>query len=150
MFWTDSWLPDGPIASSAPNLFRAIRPRLRGRCVKEALHQTTVGQGHLEGIDGARAHWLELGLRRGIRGQVMTQLFWYDSKHGRHKIFWNVPIRYDTNTRVVPCPESRYCGLHGSTRILGCGWAGMARKHIYNNTIQFSSIYYTTSYLILE
>jgi len=36
-FWSDSWLPDGPIASFAPHLFRAIGRRFLKVSVKEAL-----------------------------------------------------------------------------------------------------------------
>lgn len=38
-FWTDSWLPDGAICTFAPNLFKAIGRRRRGRTVMEALAQ---------------------------------------------------------------------------------------------------------------
>lgn len=37
MFWTDSWLLDGPICQSAPNLYRAIAKRHRKRPIKDAL-----------------------------------------------------------------------------------------------------------------
>jgi hypothetical protein len=47
----------------------------------------------------------------------------------RHDTKYFGPRRHDTNTRVVP---------------------RMARRHFYNYTIRFSSIYYTTFYLILE
>jgi hypothetical protein len=58
---------------------------------------------------------------------------------------------HDTNTRVVSCPESQHGGLHGLTRILSWHGTKIARRHFYNYTIQFFfSIYYTTSYLILE
>jgi len=36
-FWTDSWLPNGPICRSAPILFRAVACRRRNRTVKDAL-----------------------------------------------------------------------------------------------------------------
>ena len=36
-FWTDSWLPNGPICLQAPSLFRAVGPRRRGRSVRDAL-----------------------------------------------------------------------------------------------------------------
>ena len=36
-FWTDSWLSNGPICRSAPNLFRAVASRRRNRTVKDAL-----------------------------------------------------------------------------------------------------------------
>lgn len=36
-FWTDCWLPDGPISSFAPSLFLAIGKRCRNHTVKEAL-----------------------------------------------------------------------------------------------------------------
>jgi hypothetical protein len=37
LFWTDSWLPEGPIALLAPSLFQAIRRSRRNRSVKDAL-----------------------------------------------------------------------------------------------------------------
>lgn len=37
LFWTDSWLPDGPIYTFAPSLFRAVGRRRRGRTVRDAL-----------------------------------------------------------------------------------------------------------------
>lgn len=36
-FWTDNWLPVGPISSFAPNLLRAVGRRCRGRSVRDAL-----------------------------------------------------------------------------------------------------------------
>jgi len=36
-FWTDSWLSNGPICRSAPNLFRAVACRRHNRTVKDAL-----------------------------------------------------------------------------------------------------------------
>jgi hypothetical protein len=36
-FWTDVWLPDGAICNFAPNLYRAVGGRWRGRSVREAL-----------------------------------------------------------------------------------------------------------------
>lgn len=37
LFWTDSWLPGGPISAFAPALFGAVPPRRRKRCVRNAL-----------------------------------------------------------------------------------------------------------------
>lgn len=37
LFWTDSWLPDGPIERSAPTLFARVGHRRRRRTVKDAL-----------------------------------------------------------------------------------------------------------------
>jgi len=36
-FWTDNWLPCGPICLAAPDLFSAVGRRRRGRSVREAL-----------------------------------------------------------------------------------------------------------------
>ena len=36
-FWTDNWLPNGPICLQAPSLFRAVGSRRRGRSVRDAL-----------------------------------------------------------------------------------------------------------------
>jgi hypothetical protein len=38
LFWTDSWLPDGPVCRCMPNLFRAIPSRHRKRSVRDALN----------------------------------------------------------------------------------------------------------------
>jgi hypothetical protein len=38
-FWTDSWLPIGPLSLTAPNLFNAISRSGRARTVKDALLQ---------------------------------------------------------------------------------------------------------------
>jgi hypothetical protein len=37
LFWTDSWLPNGPICRFAPNLYNAVTCRHRKRSVKDAL-----------------------------------------------------------------------------------------------------------------
>lgn len=37
-FWTDPWLPQGPICTFAPHLFKAISRCRHGTTVKEALH----------------------------------------------------------------------------------------------------------------
>jgi hypothetical protein len=36
-FWTDPWLPDGPICRFAPHLFNAIPKRRRGKSVRDAI-----------------------------------------------------------------------------------------------------------------
>jgi hypothetical protein len=38
-FWSDSWLPDGPLCRQVPLLFRAISRTGRKRSIKEALMQ---------------------------------------------------------------------------------------------------------------
>lgn len=38
MFWLDSWLPNGPICRTAPNLFRAVARHRRKCSVKDALY----------------------------------------------------------------------------------------------------------------
>lgn len=37
-FWKDSWLPDGPLCRTAPNLFRAVAARRRERTFRDALN----------------------------------------------------------------------------------------------------------------
>jgi hypothetical protein len=37
-FWEDSWLPDGPLRRTAPNLYLAVAARRRARKVRDALH----------------------------------------------------------------------------------------------------------------
>lgn len=37
LFWMNSWLPQGPIKSFAPHLYRAVNWQRRGTIVKEAL-----------------------------------------------------------------------------------------------------------------
>jgi hypothetical protein len=37
-FWTDSWLPDGPLCQSAPNLFKVMGRKRRALTVREALN----------------------------------------------------------------------------------------------------------------
>lgn len=49
-FWTDSWLPDGPISAFAPGLFQAIGKRRRNRTVNEALLD---GRSWVRDISGA-------------------------------------------------------------------------------------------------
>jgi hypothetical protein len=63
----------------------------------------------------------------------------------RHGTKYFGPCRHDTNTRAVPCPESRHGGLHGPARILGRAWAGTARKwHVdTSTTIQYNFLAFT-------
>jgi hypothetical protein len=82
----------------------------------------------------------------------MTRSFGMTRNTARHEIFWAVPARYEHEGRAMsrilarratwPGPHLGLClDRHGTK---------MTRRHFYNYTIQFSSIYYTTSYLILE
>lgn len=48
-FWYDSWLPEGPLYISAPNLFQAVGVRRRRRTVREAL----CGRQWVKDITGA-------------------------------------------------------------------------------------------------
>jgi hypothetical protein len=48
-FWTDSWLPDGPLCRFAPHLFGAIGRRRRGKTVCEAI----TGRSWIRDIQGA-------------------------------------------------------------------------------------------------
>jgi hypothetical protein len=49
-FWTDAWLPDGAISAFAPNLFKAVGKRRRGKTVRDALNN----RRWVQDITGAR------------------------------------------------------------------------------------------------
>jgi hypothetical protein len=70
---------------------------------------------------------------RSWHGLLAWPKAWHDTKYFRS--CW-----HDMNTRAVPCLESRHCGLHGPTRILGRAWANTARKwHVDTSiTIQYN------------
>jgi hypothetical protein len=102
-------------------------------------------------MERQRLH-VELRFGRAIYGRVVAQSFDMTQNTAQHKIFWAVPVRHEHEGRTVPkisawratCP-----GLHLEPCLDRHG-TKMARRHFYNYTIQFSIIYYTTSYLILK
>jgi hypothetical protein len=81
------------------------------------------------------SYFLYLDRMTAIRAGTWAVPFEGGSWHGlltrpeaRYDTKYFGPCRYDTNTRAVPCLESRHDGLHGPARILGRAWAGTARK----------------------
>ena len=56
MFWTDSWLPDGPLVRSAPRLFARVSVRSRKRPVRAAME----GDRWVRDITGSRTQQIML------------------------------------------------------------------------------------------
>jgi hypothetical protein len=92
-------------------------------------------------------HSLSLVRLLWSRAGTWTVSFEGGSWHGflarpevRHDTKYFGPCWHDTNTRAVPCLESRHGGLHGPAHILDRAWAGTTRKwHVDTcTTIQYN------------